>query len=121
MGHKELYSYRQDTSPPFAGRFHVVSNQLIAVNGDTTRAHSYFLSVEGLNACLSGTYDDVVHTKDGWRFQKGVVTYLFPGGFPIAGNEAPWAKPTAQAGPRLALRGRFRVWGAGDDQSSWHT
>lgn len=91
-GHKELYSYCQDTSPRFAGRFHVVTNQLIEVDGDTAKAHSYFLIVEGLNPCLSGTYDDdVVRTKDGWRFHQRIVTCLFPGGFPIAGNDmASW-------------------------------
>lgn len=91
-GREALISYAQDTSPRFSGRFHIQANQYVAVDGDRAKAHSYFLIVEGLNPCLSGTYDDdVVRTPRGWRFEKRVVTCLFPEGFPIAGNDmAAW-------------------------------
>jgi ketosteroid isomerase-like protein len=91
-GHEELYWYARDTQPRFSGRFHIVTNQLIDVEGDTAKAHSYFLIVEGLAPCLSGTYDDkIVRTANGWRFAERIVTCLYPGGFPIAGNDmASW-------------------------------
>jgi uncharacterized protein (TIGR02246 family) len=91
-GREALVSYAQDTAPRFSGRFHIVANQLVEVEGDKAKAHSYFLIVEGLTPCLSGTYDDdVVRTPGGWRFAKRVVTVLHPAGFPIAGNDlAAW-------------------------------
>jgi ketosteroid isomerase-like protein len=100
-GREALISYAEDTGPRFSGRFHIVANQYVDVDGDTAKAHSYFLIVEGLNPCLSGTYDDeVVRTRDGWRFAKRVVTCLFPAGFPIAGNDmAAWMfSPSAGGG-----------------------
>jgi hypothetical protein len=91
-GRDELVAYAQDTSPLFSGRFHIVTNQLIDVEGDEAKAHSYFCIIEGLNPCLTGTYDDdVIRTPQGWRFAKRVVTVLHPAGFPIAGNDmASW-------------------------------
>ncbi len=91
-GREALLSYAQDTGPRFNGRFHIVANQYVVVDGDTAKAHSYFLIVEGLMPCLSGTYDDdVVRRPEGWRFAQRVVTCLYPAGFPIAGNDmAAW-------------------------------
>lgn len=92
QGHDELLTYARHTQPRAQGRFHIVANQYIQLDGDRAKAHSYFLIVEGLNPYYSGTYDDdVVRTSKGWRFQKRVVTVLYPEGFPIAGGDmAAW-------------------------------
>jgi len=91
-GHAELVSYAQDTAPRVNGRFHLQMNQYVVVDGDTAKAHSYMMVVEGLTPIRSGTYDDeLVRTDKGWRFAKRVVSCLYPNGLPIAGNDmAAW-------------------------------
>jgi len=118
VGREALVAYARQFGPDYSGRFHIVTNPFIAVEGDTAKAHSYFLIVEGLTPCLSGTYDDqVVRTPKGWRIKRRVVSVLHPaefvdvsgayGGapgtrykFPIAGHDmAAWVlSPSAGGG-----------------------
>lgn len=91
-GHGELLAYAQETAPRVQGRFHLQLNQYVQVDGDTAKAHSYCLIIEGLKAVRSGTYDDdLVRTDKGWQFAKRTVTCLYPAILPIAGNDmAAW-------------------------------
>lgn len=110
-GHRELVAYAQDTAPRFSGRFHIVTNQLIDVEGDSAKAHSYFLIVEGLSPVLSGTYDDrLVRTANGWRFAKRTVTCLFPSELPIEGNDmAAWVFDSPTVGGGWQHRSKWRA------------
>ena len=48
---------------------HHITNPLIAVDGDTATARSYFAVHSDFGPDHSGTYDDrLVRTADGWRF-----------------------------------------------------
>lgn len=91
-GRQDLINYASITSPRYSGRFHIVANQLIDVEGDNAKAHSYFTIIDGLTPVLNGSYDDrVVRTPDGWRFAKRTVTCLAPEGFPIESDDmASW-------------------------------
>ena len=91
-GQEELLAYAQETAPRVQGRFHLQLNQYVQVDGDTAKAHSYCLIIEGLKAVRSGTYDDeLVRTNKRWQFARRTVTCLYPAILPIAGTDmAAW-------------------------------
>ena len=74
--------------PNTAHNFHVLSNFIIDVNGDTATAWSrWTFMVPGPNntavAAQSGRYDDTLVREDGrWRFKKRVASNDIPAGGP---------------------------------------
>jgi hypothetical protein len=53
---------------------HHITNPLIAIDGETATARSYFLVLSNNGPDHSGTYSDrLVHSKDGWRFTHRLV------------------------------------------------
>jgi hypothetical protein len=106
IGREALTSYAKEFGPRYSGRFHMVTNPLIAVEGDAAKAHAYFLILEGLVPVLTGTYDDeMVRTPQGWRFAKRAVTILGPGGYPPASHEM----AAGLLSPRLGLQHRGQL------------
>jgi hypothetical protein len=106
IGREALRSYAEDWSVRYCGRYHVLANPLIELDGDTAKTHAYFLTFEGFSAVVIGTFDDeVVRTSEGWRIAKRVATVFEPPGYSRAGHDL----AAGLLDPRLGLQHRGQL------------
>jgi hypothetical protein len=106
IGREALFSYAQETCVRYSGRYHMLEDPVIAVNGDTAEMHAYFLTLEGLAPVVIGSFDDkLVRTTVGWRIARRVCTVFEPPGYPRAGH----ALAAGLLSPRLGLHHRGQL------------
>jgi len=90
QGHRRIQEFMEKAipGPNTAHNYHILSNFIIDVNGDTATAWSrWTFMVPGPNntavAAQSGRYDDTLIREDGhWRFKKRVASNDIPAGGP---------------------------------------
>lgn len=79
------------TAPNTAKSYHLLSNFVIAVNGDTATAWSRWAFVvpgeRGATIAQAGRYDDTLVRENGrWRFKRRIASNDTPGPAPAAGR-----------------------------------
>ena len=79
------------TTPNAAKNYHLLSNFVITVNGDTATAWSRWAFVvpgeRGATIAQAGRYDDTLVRENGrWRFKRRVASNDTPGPAPAAGR-----------------------------------
>jgi 3-phenylpropionate/cinnamic acid dioxygenase small subunit len=70
---------------------HIISNEVIEVDGDRARARCYFKAQHvfrgaegGDNFLVGGTYEDeIVRTAEGWRIERRTLTATWTDGNPV--------------------------------------
>jgi hypothetical protein len=106
IGRQALISFAQEVGHQYSGRFHMLANPIIVVEGDTAKSHSYFLTLEGLTPVVIGSFDDeVVRTPQGWRIARRVSTVFGPPGLPHASH----AMAEGLLSPRVGLQHRGQL------------
>jgi SnoaL-like protein len=88
IGREALLSYAQEWCARYSGRYHMLEDPVVVVEGDSAGTHAYFLTFEGVTAAVIGSFDDeFVRTPDGWRIKRRVCTVFEPPGYPYATHE----------------------------------
>src|SRR4051794_37784476 len=56
IGREALLAYAKEWQVDYSGRYHMLEDPVIAVDGDTAEAHAYFLTFDGLTPAVIGSF-----------------------------------------------------------------